>query len=182
MQKVLLIFLSATMLIGCESLTNMERASDLRLDLRDKQVLFDLSQDVTISPRRARTSFQNGVITAGRDLYQPFCILEIDSVDHEGFTVTAGTFDVVRIQRSTVQIASTSEIQVAAAMAQTSMLRGNRPSKVHDGYHFWLDSSAQPSVRRLTCYGVFDWPAEAKPPTLEEIAVALGAIGSLNVQ
>lgn len=182
MQRSLLVIFSAFLLVGCESLANIERASDLRIDLRDKQVRFELNQDVTIAPRRARVSFQNGRITAGRDLYQPFCILEIDSVDHDGFTVTASVFDVTRIQRSTVQIASKGEIQVAAAFAQTGMLRGNRPSKVHDGYHFWLDSSSQPSVRRLTCYGVFDWPAQVEPPTLEEIEVALGEIGLLDIQ
>jgi hypothetical protein len=173
---------SAVFLAGCETLSDVERVSDLRLDLRDKQVSFILSREVIIPARRARIFLQNGEIVANRDLYQPVCIFEIDAVDHQGFSVVPESFDVARIQRSTVQIASQREIQLASTLTAFGNLRKDSESRLHDGYHFWLQSDSQPSVMRLTCYGVFDRPSRVRPPTLDEIGIALGEIGYLRIQ
>ena len=48
--------------------------------------------------------------------------------------------------------------------------------RFHDGYHFWLASETQPQVMRLSCFGVYArWP-DLYPPTLDDIAAALGEI------
>jgi hypothetical protein len=181
MRAVWILVFSALLLAGCETTPNLKGASDLNRDLRGHQVSFVLNQDVTIPSRRARLFLQDGEIVGGRNLYQPHCILEIDSVDHRGFPVSAGTFDVVRIQRSTVQIASQSGFQLASTVTAFGTLRGSS-DRFHDGYHFWLQSETQPSVMRLTCYGVFERPSNLRPPTLEEIGVALGEVGRLKIQ
>jgi hypothetical protein len=182
MRHVWFLVAATLLLAGCETLSGVERVSDLRIDLRGKQVSFILNRDVTIPARRARIFLQNGEIVGSRDLYQPVCIFEIDAVDHQGFSVVSENFDVVRIQRSTVQIASRRNIQLASTLTASSSLRKGSESRVHDGYHFWLESDSQPSVMRLTCYGVFDRISRVKTPTLDEIGMALGDIGFLQVQ
>lgn len=169
------------LLAGCQTAPSLQRVSDLTRDLRENQVSFVLNQDVTIPSGRARLFLQDGGIVGGRSLYRPHCILEIDSVDHTGYTVSAQTFVVARIQRSTVQIASQSGFQLASRITAFGVFRGNT-DRFHDGYHFWLQSDTQPSVMRLTCYGVYQRPSRLRPPTLEEIGSALGEVGLLKVQ
>jgi len=169
------------LLAGCQTVPSFQGASDLTRDLRENRVSFVLKQDVTIPSQRARLFLQDGGIVGGRSLYRPHCILEIDSVDHTGYTVSAQTFVVARIQRSTVQIASQNGFQLASTITAFGDFRGNT-DRFHDGYHFWLQSDAQPSVMRLTCYGVYERPSRLRPPTLEEIGAALGEVGLLKAQ
>ena len=172
---------TALLLAGCETAPSFRAASDLTRDLRENQVSFVLHEDVTIPSGRSRLFLQGGGVVGGRSLYQPHCIFEIDSVDHEGFPVSAGTFDVLRIQRSTVQIAAQRGVKLASTVTEFGAFP-NSSDRFHDGYHFWLQSATQPSVMRLTCYGVYERPGRLRPPTLEEIGVALGEVGSLKVQ
>ena len=181
MRAVWILVFSALFLAGCATTPNLRGASDLTRDLRGHQVSFVLNQDVTVPAGRARLFLQDGEIVGGRNLYQPHCILEVDSVDHQGFPVSAGRFDVVRIQRSTVQIAAQRGFRLASTVMAFDAWRDNS-DRFHDGYHFWLQSDTQPSVMRLTCYGVFERPSHLRPPTLEEIGVALGEVGRLKIQ
>jgi hypothetical protein len=169
------------LLAGCQTMPNLQAKSDLTRDLRDNQVSFALKQDVTIPAARARLYLQGGRVVGGRNSFRPHCILEVDSVDHAGFPVAAETFDVVRIQRSTVRIALQAGRQRASSVMAVGSYR-NGSDRFHDGYHFWLQSDRQPSVMRLTCYGVYERPSRLWPPTLEEIGVALGEVGLLKVQ
>jgi len=171
----------AFFLAGCETMSNLEPVSDLTRDLRGNQVSFVLHQDVTIPAGRARLFLQDGRIVGGRNLYRPHCGLEIDSVDHTGFPVSAETFDVVRIQRTTVQIALQGEAHVASTRMAFGPFRDSS-DRFHEGYHFWLRSQRQPAVMRLTCYGVYARPIDLRPPTLEEIEAALGEVGTLRVE
>lgn len=170
------------LLAGCQSSPDIERVSDLTRDLRQKQVSFVLQQDVTIPAARSRVFLQDGGIVGGRNLYRPHCSFEIDSVDHTGFPIAAEIFDVVRIQRSTVQIASQSTPEVASLSVASGIGLRINSDRFHDGYHFWLQSDRQPMVRRLTCYGVFARPADLRAPTLGEINAALGDVGVVQVQ
>jgi len=52
---------------------------------------------------------------------------------------------------------------------------------IRTGYRFHL-SGPDRDVRRLTCPGVLADPAFADPPTLAEIAAALGGVATLRVQ
>lgn len=172
--------LAILLLVGCQSELGLRGASDLTRDLRQKQVSFLLNQDVSIPAGRARLFLQDGGIVGGRNLYRPHCALEIDSIDHMGFPISAETFEVVRVQRSTVQIASQGDPRFAATFMAFGAYR-SRSGRLHDGYHFWLQSETQPAVMRLTCYGIFARPSDLEPPTLEEVNAALGEVGTIQV-
>lgn len=169
-------------LIGCQTAPTQQGVSDLTRDLRQKQVSFVLNQDVTVPSTRARLFFQDGGVVGGRSSYRPHCFLEIDSIDHSGFPISAETFEVVRIQRSTVQIAAQGGLQVASTAIAFGVQFRSNSDRFHDGYHFWLQSETQPVVRKLTCYGVFAPPSKLRPPTLEEINAALGEAGVMRIQ
>jgi hypothetical protein len=168
-------------LSGCAGLNLGGSVSDLNRDLRGKQVSFVLNQEITIRPGKARSVFQDGIVTGATNAYRPFCILEVDSVDHSGYPVAAETFEVARIQRSTVQIVSRDDRRLASASLRLGRFDGGT-QRFHDGYHFWLKSDKQPGVSRLTCYGVYAAPVDLRPPTLEEINATLGAIGMLRAE
>jgi hypothetical protein len=176
-----ILFLAVLSLAGCQVESELRGVSDLTRDLRHKVVRFVLTQDVSVPSGRARLFLQDGSVVGGRNFYRPHCILEIDSIDHAGFPISEETFDVIRIQRSTVQTASDDNLRFAAAFIAFGSYESNS-DRFHDGYHFWLQSDAQPAVMRLTCYGVFARPSDLRPPTLEEINAALGAVGTIQVE
>lgn len=167
-------------LVGCQTASGLRTTSDLTRDLRHKQVSFRLDQDLEIPSGRARLFLQDGSVVGGRSYYRPHCALEVDSIDHSGFPITAQTFDVIRVQRSTVQIAALSDSRVAGLLTASSSYN-NSTDRYHDGYHFWLESDTQPAVMRLTCYGIYARPSDLRPPTLNEIDAALGRVGRIRV-
>lgn len=181
MRTIGFVVLASCLLVGCQAELNLRGASDLTRDLRQKDVRLLLKQDVNIPAGRARLFLQDGGVVGARNFYRPHCILEVDPVDHTGFPVSADVFDVVRVQRSTVQIASEDMPRLAATFTAFGGYR-NSSDRFHDGYHFWLQSETQPAVMRLTCYGVFARPIDLRPPTLEEINAALGEVGTLQVK
>lgn len=167
-------------LIGCQAQSGLRTTSDLARDLRHKQVSFGLDQDLEIPSGRARLFLQDGNVVGGRSYYRPHCALVVDSIDHTGFPITAQIFDVIRVQRSTVQIAALSDLRFAGLLTASSSYNNNA-DRYFDGYHFWLDSGTQPAVMRLSCYGIYARPSDLRPPTLDEINAALGSIGTIRV-
>jgi hypothetical protein len=89
--------------------------------------------------------------------------------------VTAATFKVTLVQRTTTQVVSNSRLLVAGLGGT-----GGGSASYYDGYHFWLDSDVEPEVRRMTCYGVFAQPFELYPPTIEEINAAIRGVAELR--
>lgn len=180
MRVFFLALLATLFLVGCQTETMLRGASDLTRDLRHKEVRFVLHQDVSIPAGQARLFLQDGEIVGGRSFYRPHCNLQIDSVRHSGFPISAGSFDVTRVQRSTVKIASAESPLLTATTMVWGSLRSNS-DRFFDGYHFWLASDAQPAVMRLTCYGIYERPGRLRPPTLQEIETVLGQVGALQV-
>jgi hypothetical protein len=117
----------------------------------------------------------SAIISGGFDSYRPHCAIEIKRVDHDGFPVTAATFKVTLVQRTTTQVVSNSRLLVAAIGGL-----GGGSASYYDGYHFWLASDVEPEVRRMTCYGVFAQPFELFPPTIEEINAAIRGVAELR--
>jgi hypothetical protein len=180
MRIPLLAFLTTVLLLGCRAEPMLRGASDLTRDLRQKDVRFVLNQDVSVPAGQARLFLQDGAIVGGRSFYRPHCNLEIDSVSHSGFPISAGSFEVTRVQRTTVQIASTELPRLAATTMVWGSLRSSS-DRFFDGYHFWLVSETQPAVMRLTCYGIYERPGRLRPPTLQDIEIVLGQVGALRV-
>ena len=140
-----------------------------------------LNQAVRVPGGRARVFLQSpdgrspGQVTGGGfNSYRPHCALEIRAVEHDGWTVEPGEFRVTRVQRTIDMVVGR---EAPIRLAQFGLDGGQ---SYYDGFHFWLASDTQPDVMRLTCYGVYAAPYELFPPTLGEIALALGDVATLR--
>lgn len=140
-----------------------------------------LERSVQVPAGRARVYLQSpdgrsaGQVTGGGfNSYRPHCALEIRAVDHAGWTIEPGEFRVTRVQRTIDMVVGR---EVPVRLAQLGL---DGAQSYYDGFHFWLASEAQPDVMRLTCYGVYAPPYELYPPTLGEIALALGDVATLR--
>jgi hypothetical protein len=175
---LLVLLFSGVLLAGCAGGVRDDDGSGYR-DL-DGAVLV-LEQAVQVPGGRARVYLQSpdgespGQVTGGGfNSYRPHCALEIRSVDHAGWTIEPGEFQVTRVQR-TIDMVVSRETPVRLAMFGL-----DGAQSYYDGFHFWLASEVQPDVMRLTCYGVYAAPYELFPPTLGEIALALGDVADLR--
>lgn len=185
MRKAPLFLLVGVFLAGCQQSSGVRDAqSGGYLPLQNATLV--LHQSVEVAAGRARVFFQDGGLAGPGGLgrgtynsYRPHCALEIDSVKHSGFVINPGTFGISLVQRSIESVVSADEIRVAAWPALAGRY-GRNSDRFHDGYHFWLVSSDQPMVRRLTCYGVFARPSDLFPPTLDEINAALGDVATVG--
>lgn len=181
--RYLSIFLLPVVMIaaGCQSSSTVrESAGGPFVGLQNAKVV--LKRDIVIPPRQSRVFLQDGGIAAGGailsgsfDSYRPHCAFEIKSVDHDGFPISATTFEVTLVQRTTTQVVRNSRVLVAAIGG----INGGSAS-FYDGYHFWLASDVEPEVRRMSCYGVFAQPFELYPPTIEEVNAAIRGVAELR--
>lgn len=175
--------LSIVLLAGCQqNATVRDTQSRAWLDLGGAQVL--VKQTIRVPAGRARVFLQAAGegkvrVATSFDAYRPHCGFEIRPVDHPGFDIEPGVFDVTRVQRTTVMVVAREPVMLAA-LNLASGIDGGGSSSFHDGYHFYLQSDSQPDVMRMTCYGVFAQPYELFPPTVEEIAQALGDMAELR--
>lgn len=139
-----------------------------------------LEQPLRVPAGRARVYLQSpdgrspGRVTGSFNSYRPHCALEIRPVDHDGWTVEPGEFRVTRVQRTIDMVVG------REAPIRVAQLGLDGAQSYYDGFHFWLESDAQPDVMRLTCYGVYAAPYELYPPTLGEIELALGDVAALR--
>jgi hypothetical protein len=145
-----------------------------------------LKQAVTVPAGKARVFIQSGRVAesggwlGGRfDQYLSHCALEIDAVDHAGFTIRPDSFRITRVQHSLTPVVMRTPLQVAARVPVGS-LDSDGSGAYHEGYHLWLASAAQPAVRRLSCYGVYAEPPDLAPPTLAEMRAALGDLAEIR--
>lgn len=173
------------LIAGCQSSSGVrDRQSGNYLPLQQPTLV--LHQPLTVPAGKARVFLQAGGLVRSRglgrgryDLYKPHCALEVDVVDHDGFVVEAGTFAVTEVQRSVVSVVMREQWLASGAAWPASYFQRNN-DRFHDGYHFWLASTDQPLVRRLSCFGVYARPADLYPPTLDEIDRALGNVATLG--
>lgn len=139
-----------------------------------------LKQTLDVPSGKARVFLQDGRVSSGFDSYRPHCAFEIKSVQHDGVAIAPDTFVITRVQDSLQQVVSAEPVRVAALRLAAGVGIDGGSSSYYQGYHFWLSSVAQPDVRRMSCLGVFAQPYELYPPTVEEIAQALGGIAEIR--
>lgn len=185
--KALTIFvLSCLFLAACQPNATVRENAGGRFQSLEGATLV-LKEPLQVAPGNARVFIQNGqatnknnsLVRGSFDQYQPHCAFEIESVDHNGFTIQPATFRITRVQGALTQVVMVQPVQVAG-LRLAHGLYGRGASAYHEGYHFWLASESQPGVRRMTCYGVFAEPPDLYPPTLQEIRQALGAIAEIR--
>jgi hypothetical protein len=139
-----------------------------------------LKRDLTVPAGHARVFVQEGrPVIGGLDRYLAHCALEVQRVDHGGFTIKAGNFRVVRVQGSMQQVVMAGPVMLAS-LQLVGGIGAAGSSTYHQGYHFWLDSEEQPEVRRMSCYGVYADPPDLEPPSLQEIGAVLGDIAEIR--
>lgn len=145
----------------------------------------EILRDITIPAERTRAFFQDGAQVPGINEFKPFCQLEITTLRDTARTVRPGSFTVVSVGSKMQEVVQAAPLQVAALdgfvlFADTE--DGGGPSRITRMLIMALRSDAQPDVRRLDCGGAFDDPFDADPPTLQEIAAALGGYATLVVK
>lgn len=138
---------------------------------------FVLERRVRIPAGKTRVFFRGG-----RSGAVPECSVEVRKLDDEAVqTVEPGSFRIRRVQNLATQVVSNSRRERPSARA-CSMGGGSTGNiMIYEGYHLWLDAADQPNLMRLSCYGVFDDQAYAKPPSVQEIQLALSEIGRIEL-
>lgn len=187
MRTLLIVMSSMLLLTGCGgSSPVLESPGAAYRELTGATLV--LNREILVPAGRARVFIQDGGTSAGGhsrvsgsfDHYRPHCGLEVRHVDHAGFTIRPDEFRITRVQGTLQQVVSRAPLRVAGLSLVSGGMDGDGSAAYHEGYHFWLMSATQPEVRRMSCYGTFAEPPDLAPPTLDEIARALGDVAELR--
>ena len=174
-----ILLLIAVLLGACKESTTVRLApSQGFIQLQGAELI--LKRDLTVPAGQARIFVQDGrTVLRGLDRYLAHCAFEVQRVNHDGFTIRAGTFRVVQVQGSMQQVVLAERLLLASLQLGAGI--GAAGSNIyHQGYHFWLASEQQPEVRRMSCYGVYADPPNLEPPSLQEIEAVLGDIAEIR--
>lgn len=156
-----------------------------------------LHQPLTIRPGAAR-------VWIGRGAPSDFavqCNLEVRTLDRERpQIIRPDRFTIERTQRFTTTVERRPSAPPATRYARhdpdaTSVLAGfamwgrlgwwadydDGPTRVFEGWHWYVASDRQPDVYRLNCRGPYADPWEALPPSIDEIQRALGDVMTLDL-
>ena len=135
---------------------------------------------VQVAQSRTRVFFVNGRARNAGASYQTACALEVRRIDHDWpQTIPAGLYRIDRIQNYWTEVADAR--QPGAVRFRLAEYDGGGQPLIQTGFHFWFNEADSPNLMRLTCLGVLAEPAAAYPPTLQEIAAALGALATIEV-
>lgn len=160
------------------------------LHMMDVQVgqSFKLNTPIKIPAGAAKTYIQFGKIT-GRSFNQTeqHCRIEIKELKDQATTIQPDTFEITRVQLGEEQIATKTlpagGIQLAF-VGNALAFSDNQPPETMDYVHFYLSSTQQPNILRLTCSGSlsngnpFDEPRSHRPQR-EQINQILGSIAQI---
>lgn len=134
-----------------------------------------LKQPLTIEPGAATVRLQYGRIVPrnGVQEYDPFCVVELNTVHDEAQTLQPGHFEVRRVTRSVRTIVAAASPFVKAGLA----VDNSPPSLLYFKTEFRLRDANQPNLRGMTC--MWDQMAPGNPfwmrhLTLDEIRGAVG--------
>lgn len=145
---------------------------------------FILKKPVTIRPDEARAYFQNGAIVPRTiNYYAPHCQLEVDDVLPAEQTVQPDTFTITEVSRDSFDVVQSGTTRIAGIGISIGLGMGDSDG-VSDIMYAWrmkLESAKQPKVRTLICGGVFDYPADAEYPSINEMRRTLGDYAELNI-
>lgn len=174
MRHGLALLVIASLLAGCSSW--LPDYSD-----EDSGYRLVLHKPLMVAPGNARVFLQQGRMlpSLGFNQYEVSCSLELRNLSEQPQTIAADTFVVTRIQHLREEVAAWRPVRLASLGLAGANIDSS-PSDIFLGYHLWLHSPNQPDVLRMTCRGAFAEPWEARYPTIEEIAQALGDWASLK--
>ena len=173
---------AAIALSGCQTLIQ-ESENGAWIDIAPGSTL-TLNQPIQVAQDRARVFFVNGRARNSGANYRTSCALEVRRISRDGpQTIRAGTTRIKRIQNYWTEVVDIRNPDAPAfRLASVGGDGGDGGySMIQTGFHLWLDDDTQPNLMRLTCLGILGNPAEAYPPTVEEIRAALGQLATLNL-
>lgn len=170
--------LGAATLTGCETL--IKNAPGGRWVPVAPGSTLTLMEPIRIPAGRTRIFFVNGRLSTASGSYRPVCALEVRRIDRQRVQTIAP----VQLRISRIQNYWTEVVAAEPAGAVRFRLVGHDSdggySMIRTGFHFWLDEDGSGPMR-LTCLGVLADPADADPPTLEEIRQALGDLAAIDI-
>ena len=134
-----------------------------------------MNQELVITPNLARIHFQYGKIQPENNLdkYYPNCSIEIKTLSNSTQTILPDQFNIYRIAHE--EEYSGLGIHFARLVSSDN----GSPSPENWVTHFYLKSTKQPDVYRLSCQHWED-PADARHVTYDEIKKTLGKYISFN--
>ncbi|MEJ2059266.1 MAG: hypothetical protein P8Y64_02095 [Gammaproteobacteria bacterium] len=174
--KHLLPILTLTLLAGCQSM----QGADNRYALPAVGSRIVLHRPLTVPPDATRVFVQDGkVVRYGNlDLYRTSCSFEIRTLSGKPRSIMPDSFTVTRVIQDTGEVVMRKPVMVASR--RLSGLDSEGPSFIFYKVEMRLKSAKQPNVMRVTCNGAQAEPANAEPPTLQEIHAALGGVATLQ--
>jgi hypothetical protein len=137
--------------------------------------VLQLNRTLEIAPDEASVRLQRGRVVPRNSVqeYDPFCIVELDTVRAEVQILQPGRFEVWRVRRSMSFITVAASPRVRAAYVDDD----GDPSFLYYITEFRLRDPAQPNLRAMTCAWNQMAPANRalmRHLTLDEIQGALG--------
>lgn len=144
---------------------------------------FVLHERLIVPTGYARVFLQGGKVVAKTQLnrYRPHCNFEIRSVSDGTLGIDPDTFLVTGVEEYEEEIVSRPQPLRVAALAGGDNDVGDSISMIARFVRHWLYAERQPEVMRLTCHGGFDFPLDARTPSVAEIRHALGRHVTLNL-
>jgi hypothetical protein len=134
-----------------------------------------LNRALQIPAAAATVRLQYGRIVPRNSVqeYDPFCVVELNTVRDEAQTLQPGRFEVWRVTRSVSTIAAAASPFIKAAL----VVDNSQPSFLYFKTEFRLRDAAQPDLRSMTC--MWDQMAPGNRPlmrhlTLDELRAAVG--------
>jgi hypothetical protein len=177
-RATIIILLMLALLAGCRVDAVLDpRSPYYRMPVGSR---ITLNQELQVPGERTRIFLQRGqVLSDGFDQYYPHCNFEIRTLSEDIQTIVPDDFLVVRVNWGINDFVKLDSIMLASIMLLSF---GYSDSIVSHYVDHYLSSEVQPDVMFLTCYGAFDFPSEADPPTIAEIREALGNVATLHLK
>lgn len=163
----------ALLLGGCASLESPNPASPYYA--YSTGWVAQLNQPLTIPRDAATVRLQHGEIVPRNSVqeYDPYCVVELDTVSPEPQILKPGRFEVWRVTRRVETLAA----RISPFVKTGHVFDDGAPSFLYYKTEFHLRDPAQPNLRSMTC--AWDQMAPGSYPfmrhlTLDEIRSALG--------
>ncbi|MCG7902674.1 MAG: hypothetical protein JAY99_05950 [Candidatus Thiodiazotropha lotti] len=138
-----------------------------------------LKQALEVSAHRTRLFLQLGETMQLEDFdrYKANCNFELNSLTDGVQTIQPQTFTIKRVEGLMVEVVD----RLPQYRFVSVGLDDQGTPMVTQGYHFWLDSTQQPEVLRLSCRGAFDDMWASQPPSIDEIQQTMGDLAEIQL-